>query len=860
MKTNPLMALGMVTAMLGAEIPAQTLQTAVAQNENQSILVLISRPTDIGTNKDQKKSLWLAALLDAATRFRFDFLTCLRTVDMSGINRYVPAALEAGATIDYTNVISDQKPTHIVNQKFTFSEKTGTLHWYIQAIDLMNGSVVSSFETEAPFDYLPHTADSLFRKTVIALTGKKLSHDEMRFFRSPLLCIDSRNNRTLGNLLLDDCYNTRIPPRSMGDKYAELLKIEKQPIMVMWYCGLASARNSEVSRAQEMYRALFPLLPKKERCGLAIAQVNVIKGDAQMAKYHLSSMVSENKKPLREVYATLGDAYLLSKDTTDALAYYEKERDLYGTGPALLGKTAPLYFAKNQFGRAKTEYETLFRQDTSNADAAFALAVIALKTKRLQDADAYLAVASVPDKGAPELWEQLGDAYVSAGDRAKAISAYEKVVAREKKASNALLKLADVHLAAGHDITAADCYVRLFEMDPGQNGPFLLKAARLYTALKSPDKAAESYERYFKEGFTSYEATVAFARIVYSREEWKKVIDLLKTNADSAAAKKEVLFMLANSYCHTDEYKEAVPVLITLHAMDPEDPRILELSAIANEKTGNLARAALLYETYPKYKTGKTAAQHAYHAGEIYENLGRTQDAIARYKANTGLFPQDRRNYERLTVLFMTTGAWADLRQILAPAVNRIKAIPVMYKALAQAYTALGDRQRAVAMYQAYLDREPKDDEAWLELGAVFFEQKRYSRSIKPLTYATKKRGKDFRCHSMLGFAYLRLKRYRDALDALEKAHDINPKDIPTLERIAKCQRSLKQRKDLIATLKEWAELSPGRYDVSVEVSGLLLARKDYDGAIRYAKEALRNKPGDPTARRIIYRATKKKK
>jgi tetratricopeptide (TPR) repeat protein len=112
----------------------------------------------------------------------------------------------------------------------------------------------------------------------------------------------------------------------------------------------------------------------------------------------------------------------------------------------------------------------------------------------------------------------------------------------------------------------------------------------------------------------------------------------------------------------------------------------------------------------------------------------------------------------------------------------------------------------------------------------------------------------------MLGFALLRLNRYRDALDALEKAHDINPKDIPTLERIAKCQRSLKQRKDLIATLKEWAELSPGRYDVNVEVSGLLLARKDYDGAIRYAKEALRNKPGDPTARRIIYRATKKKK
>ena len=83
--------------------------------------------------------------------------------------------------------------------------------------------------------------------------------------------------------------------------------------------------------------------------------------------------------------------------------------------------------------------------------------------------------------------------------------------------------------------------------------------------------------------------------------------------------------MLADSYCHTDGYKEAVPVLITLHAMDPERSRILELSAIANEKTGNLARAAQLYETYPKYKTGKTAAQYAYHAGEIYEDLGRTQ-------------------------------------------------------------------------------------------------------------------------------------------------------------------------------------------------------------------------------------------
>jgi superkiller protein 3 len=421
-------------------------------------------------------------------------------------------------------------------------------------------------------------------------------------------------------------------------------------------------------------------------------------------------------------------------------------------------------------------------------------------------------------------------------------------------------KIADAYRAAKNDTAAADWYVRLFDLDPKLYEPLLLTAAGLYVKARSFDKAADCYERYFKEGFTSLEATAAYARILYSRKEWKKVIDQLKPFTGSPAAKKEVLLMLADAYCRTDGYEEAVPVLITLHAMAPQDPRILELSAIASEQTGNLAKAALLYDAYLKYKTDKAAAEYAYHAGEIYEKLGRFQDAVSRYEKNCATFPRDVRSYKRLAELYQAYNDWTNVKRTVEKAMSRMPVPPAMTKVLAEACAALGEKQRAAYLYQTYLDREPKDEAAWLALGTVLFEQKKYKRAIKPLAFAAKKNPKNFKCQSMLGFARLRLGRYGDALDALEKAHDINPRDIATLERMAKCQRALKQRNQLIATLRDWAELEPGRYDVTVEAAGLLLAKKDYDEAVKYAKAALKIKPGDPTARRIIYRATKKRK
>ena len=74
---------------------------------------------------------------------------------------------------------------------------------------------------------------------------------------------------------------------------------------------------------------------------------------------------------------------------------------------------------------------------------------------------------------------------------------------------------------------------------------------------------------------------------------------------------------------------------------------------------------------------------HAFHAGQLYEDQNQKDEAIRAYEKNIGDYPEDMRNYERAAVLCMADRNWKRAEGILEKAINLTNATPLLRKMLA---------------------------------------------------------------------------------------------------------------------------------------------------------------------------------
>ncbi|MBN1130430.1 MAG: tetratricopeptide repeat protein [Chitinispirillaceae bacterium] len=813
-------------------------------------VVHIAYPIDAGQKRRWKKTLWLAALLDAAARFRLEFCADFGTITGKELSRYVPPDLKKLANDpfapDYSLAIRDHNATHQLVQKFELGRNQDVFTLFLELIDLQTGNTVMTLDRKCHVNYLGILLDTCYFAVASRISGREVSSQTRRFFARPSLFASYKSNNKLGKLVYKESYTRKKKVRNASRKYEKLLKSEKEPLFVLWRFGNASYKDERYDKALSSYRTINTLAPDNEVSALAIARTCLKKKDPQTAKFQLSPIVASKGKPLREVHELLGDAHLMTGDSATALDQYRKERELYGGGSPLQEKIASLCFSLKRMNEAKDEYQRLLEIDPTNPRVRYYLGYLMLIAGTIAQADAFLIEAKAYGDDAAFLWEPIGDAYVKSGKWKQARQAYETALSFDKKQSRLVKKLATTALREGNDSAAAEYYLDLYKADPRENAPSLAEAGKLFAKKKMWDRAADAFDRYLKEGYTDYEVTLAYARIMFQRKEWKKVIDLLGIHATSATATEEVLFMLAESWFATGRYKDAEPVLTRLNAMRPGDPRVMRMLALAAEETGDLVKATTLYEKYMVLsKQEKQTKDIAFHLGELYEKQKQRGNAIGRYELNTRTFPSDIRNYERLLEFYSEGKKLSLLRRTLENAIANAKAPASMHRDLARVYAKLDEHQLAVQAYQTYLGREERDAEAWKELGTLYYNVRQYKNAIPPLNRAADRLSRDFDCYYMLGYSYLQRDMHDSARTAFERAHSLKRRDTVTIKHLAHCYRTLGQKDPLIGLLNRWSALEPKRSDILVELGRLYLKKERPKNAVKVLEDAVKLNPYD---------------
>lgn len=227
--------------------------------------------------------------------------------------------------------------------------------------------------------------------------------------------------------------------------------------------------------------------------------------------------------------------------------------------------------------------------------------------------------------------------------------------------------------------------------------------------------------------------------------------------------------------------------------------------------------------------------------------------------------------------------------ELLTRIVAETDAIPAAWLFLGRARHALGQHDRAITAFAAYLGYEPKDAAGWFFMGRTYLALGKAREAASCLRTATTTGRSSAEALALLGFAELRLKRSGKAVECLERAVGIDPDNSRifnaylnalgvhairilshgqsheaagmlefvianglsgTVQRLyrAKALRADGRLKEALRELEEAAQLAPDDTSLLLQMASLKFALGDASGAMADVERSGATLPGSGTA------------
>src|SRR5512137_622854 len=283
---------------------------------------------------------------------------------------------------------------------------------------------------------------------------------------------------------------------------------------------------------------------------------------------------------------------------------------------------------------------------------------------------------------------------VQKGQYDKAIKAYERILAEDKKEVRTLLKIGEIQQKKGDSVAAAEAFNRVAEIY-GEQG-FFLKAVAVYKQIAklTPDdvRVNEKLAGLYQQLGLLNDATNQLQAVATAFEkagDQGRHLDVLRRLLDLDPENVVTCQRLGALYAKANRNAEALELYRRAAAHLRENRRGDEYLKLAER----------IYQLTPDdLKLARELAQE-------YLARGDTKKALGKLQVCHGADKQD------VETLRLMAQAFRDLGQVS-------KTIAV-YRALARVYAERGRREEAAVTWRQVLDLLPDDPEATDELAAV---------------------------------------------------------------------------------------------------------------------------------------------
>lgn len=451
----------------------------------------------------------------------------------------------------------------------------------------------------------------------------------------------------------------------------------------------------------------------------------------------------------------------------------------------------------------EVQLQHVLHQDPHNADASFALGMIAHRDGRHLDAADYIGRALTKDAAKADYQYYYGVACANLGRLDEAVAAFRQTLRLRSDFVEAYTALGELAAGRGRLEESVTNFRQALNLRPND----LDIRFRLGTALCQLGQATE--------------AAAELRGVLRERPEYPGAAKHLAIAAARLGRSEEVI----------DALRQALRA-------NPSDADIHNDLGIFLARVGRHEDAAVCYREALRIRPEFADAHN--NLGNALRNRGRLEEAIACFREALRIRPNYPEAHNNLAIALKYSGKYEEAIACYQEALRLRPAYAEAHHNLALALAERGRLEPAVVCYQQAVRLKPDYAEAYANLANALSDLGRNTEAADACRRALKLRPDDARLHKNLGIALARQDRLDEAIGAYREALKLRP-DFPeayndmaiTLSRQGKFGEAIACYESALKCRPDYAEARNNLGNALRSVGRFQEAVEQYQHAIR---------------------------
>jgi tetratricopeptide (TPR) repeat protein len=518
----------------------------------------------------------------------------------------------------------------------------------------------------------------------------------------------------------------------------------------------------------------------------------------------------------------LGDAYRAEKKYPSALTAYKKAFKLQPN-------SLPLAVAKMQMTKEAgtpddmpSAYSDVVRLDSSNVEAAGALADIRFNDRKYADAAALYAKVTAVKGGDKNMWANYGNALIEIKNIEGAKRALQRAVDLGEKSPKVMTSLARIYKEEGNTEKAESILSEMVKKDP-RNHMAYYWLGQIALERNQPGVAEDYFKKAQLLAPANPDYAEALARMQYNKDEFASAAKLLEPVKGSLSSQGRLIY--GDCLMKQGRNEAALAEFNAVYAKDPSPAVLAKLAELQINK-GNDREAIRLIEG-SDYKSDTTvqfslakarvATRETERAREVLERLIKINKYNAGYWHYRGLTYYYDHNYAKAKKDFDQA---LDINQDYMDAVYHIGLCLMKDGKTTDAKNYFKElSQHANASWQA---------KGFLGLAMAFESERKYEAAENFLQKSVAA-DEDPESLSLLAKVLLKMRKPGEAEKNARRALDMQPGNSMAVAALGDVLLAQNRKADAVSLVKKALEGNPNSCDLLIGSAKINFAAGNYE-------------------------------